>query len=77
MAEQFNVNEILKIEMESMSIYIKTGYRCKECNDVIFGHYVFIKNEMYFRCKCKCSNWLVKSTYLNKTFNKDSSVFLV
>ena len=68
MAEQFNVNEIFEIEMESMSIFMKTGF--------IFGYYVFI-TEMYFRCKCKCSNWLVKSTYLNKTFNKKSSVFLI
>ena len=77
MAERFNVNEILEMEMASMSIDIKTGYTCKECNDVIVGHYVFIKTEMYFQCKCKCSNWLVKSKYLNKTFNKQSSVFLV
>ena len=59
--------------METM----KTGYICKECNDIIFGYYVIINEEMYFRCKCKCSNWLVKSTQLNKTFNKESSVFLI
>ena len=40
MAEQFNVNEILEIEMASMSIDMKTGYRCKECKECIFGHYV-------------------------------------
>ena len=59
--------------METM----KTGYICKECNEIIFGHYVIIKTEMYFRCECKCSKWLVKSTYLNKTFNKESSVFVI
>ena len=75
--EQFNVNEIIEIEMESMSIPMKTGYKCKECDGIIFGYYVFIKTEMYFRCKCKCSNWLVKSTHLNKTFNKESSVFVI
>ena len=56
---------------------IKTGYTCKECNDIIVGYYVFLNEEMYFRCKCKCLKWLVKSTYLNKTFNKESSVFLI
>ena len=75
--EQFNVNEIIEMEIESMSIPMKTGYKCKECNDIIFGNYIFIKTEMYFCCKCKCSNWLVKSTYLNKIFNKESSVFVI
>ena len=59
--------------MESM----KTGYVCKECKDIIVGYYVFINKQMYFRCKCKCSKWLVKSTYLNKIFNKESSVFVI
>ena len=56
---------------------IKTGYICKECNQIIFGYYMMIETKMYFRCKCKCSKWLVRSTCLNKTFNKESSVFLI
>ena len=59
--------------MESM----KTGYKCKDCDGAISGYYVILKTKMYFRCKCKCSNWLVKSTQLNKTFNKESSIFLI
>ena len=61
------------MEIKSM----KTGYKCKECDDIIFGYYIWIKTKMYFRCKCKCSKWLVKSTYLNKIFNKESSVFVI
>ena len=54
---------------------IETGYVCKECNKIIFGNYTMIETKMYFRCECKCSKWLVRSTHLNKTFNKKSSVF--
>ena len=75
--DQFNVNEIIEIEMESMSIPMITGYKCKYCDGNISGYYLWMKTKMYFRCKCKCSNWLVKSTHLNQIFNKESFVFVI
>ena len=56
---------------------IKTGYICKDCKQTLVGYYLIYHEKKYFRCKCKCSKWLVQSTRLNQTFDKESSVFLI
>lgn len=72
MTEQFN-----EIKIETQSLFKKTGYKCKDCDDTVFGYYKLLNTKMYFHCKCKCSNWLVRATHLNKTFNKELSVFVI
>ena len=56
---------------------IKTGYICKDCKHTIVGYYLIYHEKRYFRCKCKCFKWLVQSTRLNQTFNKELSVFFI
>ena len=54
-----------------MSHPLKTGYKCKNCDGNVFGYYVFLEQKMYFRGKCNCCYWLVKSTHLQQTFNSE------
>lgn len=61
--------------METISLFIETGYKCKDCNSYLSGRYVFLK-VMYFRGQCKCSKWLVKSTCLNSMFYYDAIFIL-
>ena len=57
------------MEMQLQTARIMTGFSCKYCHTNITGHYAFIEGEMFVKCQCKCSFWLVKSSYLLKTFN--------
>ena len=52
---------------------METGYKCKNCVGYLCGYYVRLKEKLYFRGKCKCSYWLVKSTHLKDTFDKANS----
>ena len=70
--DHFNVNQIMEMEMEMMSIPIETGFKCKHCDDNIFGYYLWLKTKMYFCGVCKCSYWLVKSTHLQQIFNTEN-----
>ena len=54
--------------MEIQSLYLETGYICKNCNGYLCGNYVFLEDKMYLKGECKCSFWLVKSTELNHLF---------
>ena len=55
--------------MEIQTARIMTGFSCKDCDGNITGHYCLIEDEMFVKCECKCSFWLVKSSYLLETFN--------
>ena len=57
------------MQYQIQSLQLTTGYFCKYCHNTIAGQYVFLDGEMFFKGQCKCSFWLVKSTYLNQTFN--------
>ena len=57
------------MEIQIQSIRIPTGFSCKYCHGTFTGQYVFIDGEMFVKGECRCSFWLVKSNYLNQTFN--------
>ena len=52
-----------------MAIPVETTIKCKYCYSNLKGYYLWLENQMYFRCICECSHWLVKSTQLQQIFN--------
>ena len=54
---------------------METGYKCKNCKGYLCGFYVRLEEKLYFRGKCKCSYWLVKSTRLKDTFDSEVHSF--
>ena len=57
------------MQLEIQSLRLPTGYFCKHCNSNFSGQYVFLNGEMFVKGECNCSFLLVKSSYMNQTFN--------
>ena len=57
------------MQYQIQSLRLPTGFICKWCNNNFSGQYVSLNGEMFVKGECRCSFWLVKSSYLNQTFN--------
>ena len=57
------------MQYQIQSIIVPTGYKCKYCHSYFTGQYVFLNSEMFVKGECNCSFWLVKSSFMNDTFN--------
>ena len=64
------------MELKTMSLSLETGFKCKYCDNNIFGCYVWLNSKMYFHGKCQCSGWLVRSTHLKLIFNYNGIFFI-
>ena len=55
--------------MEIMSLALKTGYKCKDCDGYIFGYYVWLENTcQYFQLTLEPCNFY--SPYFTRTCNR-------
>ena len=56
------------MEIVVQNIKLPAGFICKWCNDNFSGHYVVFRGDMFVKGECRCSFWLVKSSYLDQEF---------